>query len=165
MDSTPHWEIKLKKIEPLKAVYSHAFGDSPEQDAWVILEDWARSRGLLSKENGGRIFGRNTYPTDNPEPQGYQLFLTIEHPINIKGDIRTGEIPGGLYAVLEFTRLDKIGEAWKYLWNWVENKEYKYKGWEKGEYGWVNGFEEHLNPFAGKPPDDWFFNLWIPLKE
>ena len=58
-----------------------------------------------------------------------------------------------------------MASAWPSLWKWVEESEYEFTGWKKGKHGWVNGYEEHLNPFDGKPKNEWLFNLMIPLKE
>jgi DNA gyrase inhibitor GyrI len=57
------------------------------------------------------LFGRNTFPTDNPEPHGYEFFLTVGPDIEPERDTEIREIPGGLYAVLRFNELNKIGEA------------------------------------------------------
>lgn len=165
MTSHSNWEIELKRIKPLRVAHSHVLSETPEEDVWKKIETWARCKGLLTGEKGTRIFGRNTYPTNNPEPHGYELFLTVDHSIIPEGDIKIGEIPGGLYAVLKSTSLDQMGDAWRYLWSWIEKSEYEFSGWKRGEHGWVNGYEEHLNPFEGKPPPEWLFNLWIPLKE
>ena len=38
-------------------------------------------------------------------------------------------------------------------------------GMEKGEYGWVDSYEEHLNWREKKPLAEWVFALWLKLKE
>lgn len=55
--------------------------------------DWAKSRGLLERNNVSRLFGRNTYPTDKSEPHGYELYLTVKGAIEPEGDIKAGAIP------------------------------------------------------------------------
>ena len=165
MTSDSDWEIQLERIKTLRAAYCHALSETPEEDVWKKIEAWARPRELLTPDKSTRIFGRNTYPTNNPEPHGYELFLTVDPSIDAEGGIKIKEIPGGLYAVLKSTSLERMGDAWRCLWNWVEDSGYEFVGWKKEEHGWVGGFEEHLNPFEGKPPADWLFNLWIPLKE
>ena len=165
MSSDPEWNIHIRRIESLRAAYTHSSSDTPEEDAWKKMEAWARPRGILTKEKGTRIFGRNTYPTDNPEPHGYQLFITVDQSIKPENEIKIGEIPGGTYAVLSSTNLDNIGDAWRSLWSWIENSEYEFIGWKKEEYGWADGYEEHLNPFDDKLISEWKFELWIPLKE
>lgn len=157
--------VRLERLQPMRAVCAHAFSDTPEEDAWKKIEAWAKPKGLLQREAGTRVFGRNTYPTDNPEPHGYEFYLTVGLGIEPEGDIKIGEIPGGLYAVLRFKDLGKIREAWEQLWNWIKENGYEHVGWKKGEHGWHNGFEEHLNWYEEKAPGEWVFDLWVQLKE
>lgn len=157
--------VRVERLEAMRVAHIHVLSDTPEEDAWRKMEAWARPIGLLNKHVGTRVFGRNTYPTDNPEPHGYEFFLTVDPDIKTEGDIDIKEIPGGLYAVLRFRNLNNIGEAWKHLWKWLEESEYEHLGWRKGDHGWVDGFEEHLNPFDGKPHEEWTFDLRVQLKE
>ena len=111
------------------------------------------------------MFGRNTFPTDKPEPRGYELHLTIDEDRKTDSGIETSEVPAGLYAVLRFRDLRNISLAWETLWSWLEKSEYEYAGWHKGHHGWVNGFEEQVNWQEQKPPTEWIFDLWVKLKE
>jgi len=158
-------EVRLERLGTMRAVYTHVLSDAPEEDAWRKIERWAKPKGLLEAGVGTRVFGRNTYPTDNPEPHGYEFFLTVGPDVEPEGDIAIREIPGGLYAVLRFKNLDNIRKAWEHLWNWIKNSEYEPVDWQKGEHGWYNGFEEHLNWYEKKSPNEWVFDLWVQLKE
>ncbi|MFC1803945.1 GyrI-like domain-containing protein [Thermoproteota archaeon] len=160
----PKWKISVEKREPLRAVYAYALTETPEEDAWKKIQAWAGQKGLLAKEKGTKVFGRNTYPTDNPEPHGYELYITVDESTEADGEIIAGEISGGLYAVLKSTFLIGITHAWLSLWRWLDESEYEFIGWRKGEHGWVNGYEEYLNPFDDKTQDEWLFNLMIPIK-
>lgn len=165
MENKPKWTISVEKIETLKAVYSYALSDNPEEDAWEEISSWARENGLLTQESGSRVFGRNTYPTDNPEPHGYEFYVTVKNPVKPKKGLINGEIPGRSYAVLRTTSFKEMTDAWENLWKWVEASEYEFIGWKKGEHGWVNGYEELANPNNYNSPFSGGFNLWIPLKE
>lgn len=158
-------EVRVERLEAMRAAYTHALSDTPEEDAGKKIMGWAKPKGLLEKGSVARLFGRNTYPTDNPEPHGYEFFLTVGPDIEPEGEIEIRGISGGLYAVLRFKDLNHIGEAWSYLWKWIEESEYEHIGWQKGEHGWVNGFEEHLNWYEQKPQNEWIFDLWVQLKE
>ena len=158
-------KVRLERLETLPIAYTHVLSETPEEDAWRKIEAWAKPRGLLEKNAATRVFGRNTYPTNNPEPHGYEFFLTVSPDIKPEGDIKMGEIPGGLYAVLRFKNLSNITEAWEYLWRWIEDNKYEHVGWQKSEHGWVDGFEEHLNWYEKKPPSEWIFDLWVQLRE
>ena len=158
-------EVRMERSGSLRAACAHILSETPEEDVWKKIEAWARPKGLLEEGIGTRIFGRNTYPTDNPEPHGYELFITVGTDIEPEDDIKIKEIPGGLYAILRFKNLNKIREAWEYLWNWINERGYEHIGWKKLENGWVNGFEEQLNWYEKKPPDQWILDLWVQLKE
>ena len=68
-------------------------------------------------------------------------------------------IPEGLYAVLRFSDLNRMRDAWSQIWKWIEESKYEHIGWKKGEYGWVNGFEEHLTWQDNNPLTEWIFDL------
>jgi effector-binding domain-containing protein len=157
-------EVRLERLPAMRAAHVHAFSESPEEDAWGKMEAWAEANGLLGEGAGTRVFGRNTYPTDEPEPYGYEFFLTVGPDVEAGGEIDIYEIPGGLYAVLGFKGLDNIGEAWERIWNWIGGSKYDHVGWLKGEHGWCNGYEENLTPLE-KDPNKWVFDLWVQLKE
>jgi len=163
MDVT-EMEVRVERLETMRAAHVHAFSETPEEDAWRKMEAWAGPNGLLEEGSGTRVFGRNTYPTDNPEPHGYELFLTIGAEVEPAGAVEIGEIPGGLYAALRFRNLENMRIAWERLWKWIEESEHYHAGWKKGEHGWVDGFEELLNHHE-KSQNKWIFDLWLRLKE
>ncbi len=143
---------------------SYSLSATPEEDATKTLMEWAKNKRLLDK-GGARLFGRNTFPTDKPEPRGYELHLTIDENLKTNADTETSEVPAGLYAVLRFRDLRNINLAWEKLWLWIEKSVYEQAGWYKGNHGWVNGFEEQVNWQEQKPPTEWIFDLWVQLKE
>jgi len=159
--------IRLERLKSMRATYFYAFSETPEEDAWKKLESWATTSGLFKKSSKSRIFGRNVYPTENPEPHGYGYFLTITPETKIEKDISIHIIPGGLYAVTRCEGFEEIGKSWEILWKWVNKSKYKYIGETKGEFGFELGFEEHLNwyPFmleksAKTPIFDLILQLW-----
>lgn len=160
--------IRLEKIKIMRAAYFHALSDNPEEDAWKKAEKWADQKGLLKKESTLRIFGRNTYPTENPEPHGYGFFITITPDIKVEKDIFIRLIAGGLYAVALCEGLEQMGIVWPELWKWVGESEYNYIGETKGDNGFELGFEEHLNwysTFIEKSEKKFIFNLMLQLWE
>ena len=164
------FEVKIKRLEEMRAAYLHALTETPEKDAWQKMVGWAIPEGLFEKGTTTRVFGRNTYPTENPEPHGYGFFITLDPSYKPKEDVEIRKIPGGLYAVLRFKGLEKIGEAWPHIFKWVEDSEYELDCWTKSEYGYEGGFEEHINWYdvigdEGAPTEEWIFGLWVQLKE
>jgi len=158
-------EVRLERLKKMHVASFHAVSDTPEEDAWKKLETWAKSKGLFKKTTEARVFGRNTYPTKNPEPHGYEFLMTIEENVEAEGDVKIKEIPGGLYAVLRFTDLNNIGKAWEKLWTWIKESKHEHVGWKKGEHGWCTSYEEHLTWYERKPPEEWVFDLWVDLKK
>lgn len=158
-------KVRVERLETMYCACVHVLSETPEEDAWKKMEAWAGPKELLEKSVGTRVFGRNTYPTNDPEPHGYEFLLTVKPDIKPEGGIKIKKIPGGLYAVLRFKNLDNMGKAWRALWEWIEESEYDHIGWQKGDHGWCNGFEEHLNWYEKKPTTGWIFDLWVQLKE
>jgi DNA gyrase inhibitor GyrI len=105
------WDIQVEYQEPLIAVYAHVLSETPEKDVSDIIWAWASENGLPSKDKDTRMFGRNTYPTDQPEPHGYQLLMTVKSPVEETEEIRNGEIPGGYYTILRSTTVSKMPKS------------------------------------------------------
>jgi len=161
-------KITLERVKSMRAAYFHALSEAPESDAWKKAEFWAKEKGLLSKDSDARIFGRNTYPTKDPEPHGYGYFITITPNITINEDISVRIIPGGLYAGSRCEGVEQIGEIWANLWKWVDESEYEFIGEIKGKFGYELGFEEHLNWYLTmieKTEEKLIFNLMLQLWE
>lgn len=160
--------IRLKRIKSMRAAYFHAFSETPEDDAWKKTETWAKEKGLLNKDSKTRIFGRNIYPTEKPEPHGYGYFIIITPDITIEKGISRRIIPGGLYAVVRCEGFEEMGEIWASLWKWVNESEHEYIGETKGEYGFELGFEELLNWYpvmVKKSEKKFLFDIMLQLRE
>jgi len=165
MNDVGRFHVRLDRLGNMRAAHVHALSERPEEDAWRIIDSWAESRNVF-KRSETRVFGRNTYPTDKPEPHGYEFYVTVDSEVTSEGEVDIFEIPGGLYAVLRFKGLENIQNAWQYLWNWIKEHGHEHVGWTKGEYGWHDGFEEHLNPLEDRNRvENWVFDLWVQLKE
>jgi hypothetical protein len=66
-------EVRLERLETMRVLYTYGFDDTPEEDAGKKMIELAKFNGLMEKNCGARLFGRNVYPTDKPEPYGYEL--------------------------------------------------------------------------------------------
>ncbi len=156
-------EPQLQPLNAMKAAYVFSLSANPEEEALQKILTYATANGL-SQQNA-RLFGRNIYPTDKPEPHGYEYYLTSDITVKEDGKVAAGEVPGGLYAVLEIKNLFSIGEGWQKLFSWVEASGHQPVGVSRGKYGWVNSaYEELVDWQQNKPPTDWVLRLWIQLK-
>jgi DNA gyrase inhibitor GyrI len=153
-------EVRIEQLNSMRAAYIHSASNTPEEETIAKMFEWAKTKGLDQKE-GMRLFGRNTYPDERPEPRGYELYLTLDEKTPCDGP----NVPGGLYAVLRFKNLSNIGFAWKKLWDWLEQSDHEHAGWQKSAHDWVGGFEEQVNWQKPLPQTEWVFDLWVPLKK
>jgi len=160
-------DVRLEWLHASKAAYVHASGENPEETAMTKILDWATSKGLTQK-SGPSLFGRNTYPTEQPKPHGYEYYLTVNGDFAQEGDVEMKALPEGLYAVLRFTNLFAMHDAWMRLIKWAKDNGHEQVGVGKNEHGWINsGFEELLNwqEINQKPPTEWAFDIWLQIKK
>jgi DNA gyrase inhibitor GyrI len=161
-------KVRLKKLEAMGAAFFHSLSNTPEEDAWNRAESWAKEKELLQVDSSIRIFGRNIYPTENPEPHGYGIYITIPPNIKVESEVPVRSIPGGLYAVVNCNGVEAMSIKWPELWKWVEKSEYQYIGETKGDYGFELGFEEYLNwhsTLIAKSGSKMIFDLMLQLRE
>jgi DNA gyrase inhibitor GyrI len=150
-------KVKIIELEPMRVAYAIGFGTSPEVEAWEKILTFGRSKGLLGDSDNARFFGFN-----NPDPSpgspnyGYEQWLVVGDDVEPGGDVKIKDFSGGLYAVTQFKGIENIGEVWKQLMMWQEDSSYKL-----GIHQWL---EELLTP-VDAPPEEYVFNLWLPIVE
>ena len=134
-------EITIVSLEPMRGARGWAFGPSPEEHAWRLLEGWARPQGVLEPDSGNRCFGfNNPSPTAGSPNYGYEFWVTAAAEAQPGEGVTLGELPGGLYAVAPFTGDptnpgEAIPAAWQRLDAWVHAQGYRH-----GAHQWL---EEH----------------------
>jgi DNA gyrase inhibitor GyrI len=151
-------KVRILHLEPMRVACAHGFGQSPEEQAWRTLLNWAESRGLLDDRQAVRFFGFN-----NPDPSpgspnyGYDQWMTVGPDVAAEGEIKIVEFPGGLYAVTRCEGLDNIGQVWQQLVTWYEESPYK-----KAHHQWL---EEYLSPLSplDTPLQECVFDLYLPI--
>ena len=121
-------KVRLTRLDAMRAAFFHSLSNTPEEDSWNKAESWAREKELLLVDSTIQIFGRNIYPTENPEPHGYGIYITLPPNIELESEIPERSIPKGLYAVVNCNGLEEMSIKWPTLWKWVENSEYQYIG-------------------------------------
>ena len=134
-------QVRIVKLKPVRGARGWAFGPSPEENAWKLLEGWARPLGLLDAGSGNRCFGfNNPSPTEGSPNYGYEVWVTVGPDVEPGGGVTIGELTGGLYAAAPFEGdLENPGEsiptAWQKLDAWVHAH-----GYHHGAHQWL---EEH----------------------
>ncbi|NLF88605.1 hypothetical protein GX563_07265 [Candidatus Bathyarchaeota archaeon] len=147
----------------MDATHFYSLNQPPEEEALNAALQYAKNSDLT--EQNARLFGRNIYPTDKPEPHGYEYLITTDN--NKPGSTEEKDVvSGGLYAMQEIKGLFGLAEGWKGLMDWAAANGYMAVGVKKGPHGWVNSaYEELLDWAQQKPPEEWRFRLWLQLRE
>ncbi len=134
-------QVQLVKLERLHVAVAWAFGPQPEDEAWRKMSAYAGLKGLQVVPQA-RMFGfNNPNPSPGSPNYGYQFCITVGPEVQPEGDIRIGELEGGLYAMTPFTMTEggdpnsAIPDAWMRLDAWVAASPHR-----RGNHQWL---EEH----------------------
>jgi DNA gyrase inhibitor GyrI len=145
--------VRIVRLEPMRVASAYGFGPSPEEEAWEKIMAYAEREGLLEKPH--RFFGfNNPSPSPGSPNYGYEQWITVGPEAQLVGDIRIEIFPGGLYAVMRFKGLSRIGEVWQRLVLWREDSQYK-----RGHHQWLE--ELLVDPLL--PTDEYVFDLFLPI--
>jgi DNA gyrase inhibitor GyrI len=134
-------EVTFVTLPALHVISAWAYSTSPENEAWEKLKTFAEPLGLLQPAKKPIIFGfNNPCPSMGSPNYGYEFCLVIDPSVKATGDLKVKEMPGGLYARMEFdpTGTDfsvSIPAAWERLNAWVAASSY-----QQGQHQWL---EEH----------------------
>ncbi len=134
-------QVTLVTIPALHVISAWSYSTSPEDEAWEKLKAFAEPLGLLQPEKNPIIFGfNNPCPSIGSPNYGYEFCLVTDPSVKAIGDLKVKELPGGLYARMEFdpTGTDpcvSIPAAWERLNAWLAASSY-----QQGQHQWL---EEH----------------------
>ncbi|MBN2500529.1 MAG: GyrI-like domain-containing protein [Anaerolineales bacterium] len=150
-------EVKIVKLEPMRVVSFHGFGEEPENIAFQKLREWAEPKGLLDDPLKNRVFGFN-----NPDPSpgspnyGYEVWIEIEASMEVEEGLTVKEFGGGLYGVTRVVGVEHIGPGWGKLVAWRESSSHRC-----ASHQWV---EQSLTPGI-VPEEEITLDLHIPIAE
>ena len=153
-------EVRIVNLPPMRVACVNGFGEGPEGMAFEKMKTWAETHNLPGRSY--RLFGYN-----NPDPSpgspnyGYDVWITVDESVQVDGDARIIEFPGGLYAVTRIEVKDPRmtfrahGKGWS-------------SGWKVASIDMVdiNGLEEHIGPLdemGGEQP--FTLDLHLPISE
>jgi effector-binding domain-containing protein len=159
-------ELMLERLEEMRVATVQSQISNPEEKALEQILDFAMDNNLDNKQ-GVRLFGRNFYPFDPSEPQGYEYYLTLRGNINRSKGVIVRHMPEGLYATLRVRGLTNVSRGWYALFSMAESAGYTPVGVCRSVYGWVhNGFEEIVNWQQQMiNPQEWIIDLWLQHRE
>ena len=144
-------------MEPMRVASAHGFGTNPEEQAWDKILAFGKAKGIEPKD--ARFFGfNNPNPSPGSPNYGYEQWMTVGPDVKAEGEITIKEIPARQYAVARCEGLSTIGKVWRQLVLWFEDSPYK-----KPPH-WSECLEE-LHTLPGVPPEDFVFDLYLPIAE
>ncbi len=171
----------------MKVISFHSLGEfigDPEIKTIQKLKEWIMKDNISIDPLKHQVFGfDNPVPRVNErgeqfaskeKPYGYEVWITIPHDYEVKGDLKVKNVETGLYAVLSVKGAENIGYGWKSLFDWINNSdEYdfhpKWKGLTKYydkeiiEHG-IIGLEHHIN-YPENKVDTIFLDIYAPIIE
>lgn len=149
--------VRIINLKPFKVAYAKAMGVSPELKAWEILKNWIKENNI-EDTSSTRYFGfNNPSPTEGFNEYGYEVWRLVEKDYEETEDIKFKEFGGGIYLVTTANGVYDIGESWKNLSTWAEQKCY-----EHGSSQWL---EEHIIVDKDSWDDKMQFDLYYPIKK
>jgi DNA gyrase inhibitor GyrI len=150
-------EVRIVKLEPMRVASSHAYGASPERDAWKKMIAWAKGKGFTEDLQTHRIFGfNNPNPSHGSPNYGYEFWMIVGPEVPAEGEIKIKDVAGGLYAVARCHGLNEIGKVWRQLTTWREKSRYR-----SAYHQWL---EEHLGGID-EAEDTLVLDLYLPISE
>ena len=138
-------DVRVVYLPPCAVAASHFFGDDPEANAGMPLEEFIRSVGLVQIKPDFRQYGFNNPCPAGDETYGYEFWATIPDDLDVPAPLIKKRFVGGLYAA-HCISMGNFFE-WEYHWKWVaESAEYEYD--EREPAGMLGTLEEHLNAYS-----------------
>ena len=147
--------VRIVDLAPMHVAAVHAFGPSPEGDAWAKLAAWAQPRGLFDDQAAHRIFGfNNPSPAPGSPNYGYEFWIEVDRSTAADDEVTLKEFAGGRYAVTHCKGVESIGPTWRRFVAWLETSPYRL-----GHHQWL---EQHLGA-ADVVPEELELVLFMPL--
>ena len=94
--------VKIKSISPMKVASVRVISKTPEDDAWVKLEIYAKKHNILNDLESHPIYGfNNPDPTPGQKEYGYEFWIKVDSLSQPEPEVLIKDIPSALYAVKE----------------------------------------------------------------
>jgi len=151
-------DVRIVDLPDMRVISALGFGESPEEAAFGIIEQFCAEHGINPQDGTHQYFGfNNPNPSPGSPNYGYEVWLTVDDQVQV-GDSRDVEIkgvPAATYAVHRFTGLENIGDEWRAFVRWFEDS-----GHEPGD---CRHCLEQLRTPMDRPPEEWVFDLYLPI--
>ncbi len=150
--------VRIQELPKMWVASFLAFGETPENEAWRHLREWALPQGLLNDVVRHPIFGfNNPNPAPGVKEYGYELWIRVEEPGKADDNMVYKEFGGGLFAVTscKLNGDPGVGGTWRMLWNWAQAGAYR---WRRAQE-----LERVVNPNV--PENELVLELYLPIQD
>jgi len=157
--------VLIRSLPDLDAACFRGFRPEPEHEALRKMSEWAGRHPEMLDQH--RVFGRNIghdgQPAHDPDNDGYEVLVTVRHPVPPEEDgALAGTIPAGRFVVTGIEgSFDEdpsgawITEGWRRMMEMVERNGIQLHP----SHRW---YEEHLEPIE---PGRTRFDLYLEITE
>ncbi len=151
--------LKIVKLPELRVISFHVKdSESPEQEAWNMLENWAKPKGIFNQPDIHQIYGfNNPDPTKEQPLYGYEFWITINDDFEVDDELQVKNFDGGLYAVMSCSGVENITPTWIKLVDRVSDSKYKLVK----SHQWL---EHHVDPH-NTDLKTFVLDLYAPITE
>ena len=155
-DNPTTFEVRIERLPPMRVARFHAFGRTPEAEAWTRVRAWAEPRGLLQDAAAHPVFGFNNPGPSRPgqEEYGYEFWIRIEPELLVESGVGTLDFCGGWYAVVTHPGPPNPG-IWMQLLDWARANSHRHRR--------THELERPQDPLASE--SDLVFDLYLPIEE
>jgi len=151
-------EVQFIRLMSMRVVSFHAISETPEDDAWKKLREWAEPLGYFEDLEKNPIYGfNNPNPTPGKKEYGYEFWLVVDSDFK-SDEVVIKDIPETFNVVtrchVEVPERD-IPDAWKKILEWIKKHKVKIAG--------KCGLEKVIIP--SHSGEGFILDIYIPVEE
>lgn len=149
--------ISLKELPAFELAFVTHIGTADMEHHFDTILKWARPKGLLHKPNMSlvRVY-HDSMKITQPEKIRTSAGISLEHPVQVGGEVGLMHIDRGNYVVGNFEiPPEDLGKAWDALLVWMTEK-----GYSKSER---DPFEIVHNNYRNHPEGKCIVDLCVPI--
>ena len=151
-------EVQFIRLQPMRVVSFQAISESPENEAWAKLREWAEPKGYFDDLDKNPIYGfNNPNPSPGKKEYGYEFWLVVSPDFKSE-EVSVKNIPESFNVVTRCNVEDPvrdITEAWKKILEWIRKHKIKLAG--------RCGLEKVIVP--SHSGEGFILDIYIPVEE
>ncbi|MCE7746100.1 MAG: ArsR family transcriptional regulator [Candidatus Heimdallarchaeota archaeon] len=151
-------EVQFIRLLPMRVVSFQAVSETPENDAWKKLREWAEPKEYFDDLDKNPIYGfNNPDPSPGKKEYGYEFWLVVDQDFT-SDEVTVKDVPESFNVVTRCNVEDPardIGEAWKKILQWIKKHKIKMAG--------RCGIEKVIVP--SHSGEGFILDIYIPVEE